>query len=383
VENLCHSLYGAALARAGLDRLSPLATATCVVAANAPDVDVVTLLGNGLWYLEHHRGVTHSFVGLAVEAPIVAGGFVLFDRLVRRRRDPTAPPARFLGLLVVALVGLASHLFLDWTNSYGVRPLLPFDRSWFYGDIVFVVDPWLWLALGGALFLGTSRRRWPTIAWSALFALLALVVAATAVAGSRFGTSIAPAILWGSGLAAIAALKWRWRTPSAQIAAIAAICAVAVYWCALALLHHLALEPVKRRAAEIGGVEAIAATPTPMRPDRWQSFLQTASSVETAIVTIDDLDERYERPRVKARGLEDPAVAAALATCPGRIALGFNRFLFASVTREANGGATVRLGDARFGDHPAAAGNSTTKVQLDRSLAPLPDDRTCPVPYGR
>ena len=40
VDNVCHSLLGAALGRAGLARRTPLGMTTLVVANNLPDVDV-------------------------------------------------------------------------------------------------------------------------------------------------------------------------------------------------------------------------------------------------------------------------------------------------------------------------------------------------------
>ena len=41
-----------------------------------------------------------------------------------------------------------SHVFLDFLNNYGIRLLTPFDWRWFYGDTLFIMDPWLWLTLG-------------------------------------------------------------------------------------------------------------------------------------------------------------------------------------------------------------------------------------------
>jgi inner membrane protein len=46
---------------------------------------------------------------------------------------------------------------LDWLNTYGVRLLAPFDWRWFYGDAVFIVDPWIWVVLGTGVWLGGRR----------------------------------------------------------------------------------------------------------------------------------------------------------------------------------------------------------------------------------
>ena len=43
MDNLCHTLVGAALAQSGLKRRSPLGTVTLLIGANLPDVDVISL----------------------------------------------------------------------------------------------------------------------------------------------------------------------------------------------------------------------------------------------------------------------------------------------------------------------------------------------------
>lgn len=66
MDNLTHSLVGLVAAKAGLEKLSPGATALCVLAANLPDADIVTLIGGRWTYLHHHRGITHSILGAIV-----------------------------------------------------------------------------------------------------------------------------------------------------------------------------------------------------------------------------------------------------------------------------------------------------------------------------
>ncbi|HXU09913.1 MAG TPA: metal-dependent hydrolase, partial [Blastocatellia bacterium] len=66
MDNLTHTLLGLSIAKAGLERATPLATTTLVISSNLPDVDVLgRLRGGTLGYLEYHRGFTHGFVGLA------------------------------------------------------------------------------------------------------------------------------------------------------------------------------------------------------------------------------------------------------------------------------------------------------------------------------
>ena len=128
MDNLTHSFVGWALGRAGLDRFGTWATPTLIVAANLPDAEIPLLFGDRAMFLTYHRGITHSFCGFVVE-----GLALLVCGLMRWRKKP--PPA-FLTVFLVALVGLLSHLMLDFLNSYGVRPFLPFDATWFYGDLI-------------------------------------------------------------------------------------------------------------------------------------------------------------------------------------------------------------------------------------------------------
>src|SRR6266542_2236083 len=75
MDNLTHSLIGLAVAKAGLERLSPGATTLCVLAANSPDADIVALVFGGRWaFLHHHRGISHSIAGafaIALTVPLV------------------------------------------------------------------------------------------------------------------------------------------------------------------------------------------------------------------------------------------------------------------------------------------------------------------------
>src|SRR5205823_11340128 len=148
MDNLAHSLVGLTSAKAGLEKLSPYATTICVISANAADADFLSLLFGDRWtLLREHRGVTHSIVGtitIGILVPVLA---YAIDRIVASIRK-SALRIRFRGLLLASLVAAATHPLMDWTNNYGVRPLLPWSGRWFYGDLVFIVDPYIWLVLG-------------------------------------------------------------------------------------------------------------------------------------------------------------------------------------------------------------------------------------------
>ena len=69
------------------------------------------------------------------------------------------PPLSLRWLLALSFIGIYSHVFLDYLNNYGVRLLAPIDWRWFYGDAVFIIDLWLWVALGAGVWLARRRQR--------------------------------------------------------------------------------------------------------------------------------------------------------------------------------------------------------------------------------
>lgn len=161
MDNLCHSLVGAALAETGLRRRSRYAAAALVVGANFPDLDIVfafTERGLGL-----RRGVTHGVLALVV-LPFLLTGVILLWHRWRDRRRPGArtgggPDVRPEQLLLLSALAILTHPTLDWMNVYGMRWLMPFDGTWYYGDSLFILDPWLWLLLGAAWLVGRRLRR--------------------------------------------------------------------------------------------------------------------------------------------------------------------------------------------------------------------------------
>jgi inner membrane protein len=158
MDNLCHTLVGAALGEAGLKRRTPLGMGTLLVGANLPDVDAYAYaFSDSPTALAFRRGWTHGILAMAVLPVVLAGAMTAFDRTVRRRRRTEHPPARFGALLLLAFLSVLSHPILDFLNTYGVRFLYPFSKHWFYGDALFIVDPWVWIAL--ALGIGLSRAR--------------------------------------------------------------------------------------------------------------------------------------------------------------------------------------------------------------------------------
>jgi inner membrane protein len=155
MDNVCHTLVGAAMGEAGLKRYTRFGMPALMIAANLPDVDALAVVSD-IPLVALRRGWTHGVLAQAVLPVLFTGLVLLVDRWWRPQRG--APPARAVPLLVLSYAGVLSHVFLDWLNSYGIRLLMPFSPRWFYGDALFIVDPWLWLSLGTGVFLSRRRR---------------------------------------------------------------------------------------------------------------------------------------------------------------------------------------------------------------------------------
>lgn len=159
MDNLCHTLVGLALAQAGLKRKTPLATATMVLGANLPDVDVLAYAWSPVAALGFRRGWTHGVLALAVWPFVLAGVMLAWDRWARRRGRSGLRPAAGGRLMLVSAIAILTHPFLDWLNVYGMRWLMPFSGRWFYGDTLFIVEPLVWVALGAGVVVGRWRGR--------------------------------------------------------------------------------------------------------------------------------------------------------------------------------------------------------------------------------
>ena len=164
MDNLCHTLTGAAFGEAGLKRYTRFATPLLMVASNLPDVDVL-VYATGAPSVQFRRGWTHGVLAQALLPLLLTAALLALDRY--RPRPSANPPARPGALLALSYLGVIIHVSMDWLNTYGVRLLMPFSGTWFYGDSVYIIDPWLWLLLGGGVLLARRER----IPYAARFAL--------------------------------------------------------------------------------------------------------------------------------------------------------------------------------------------------------------------
>lgn len=161
MDNLTHSLTGWALGQAGLKQRTRKGLAALILGANMPDLDV--FFGHSCWVpLATHRGFTHGLVGGIIWMPVILAGLLwLLDRWQMRRGAAfkSGLPMHFGWLVVLSYIGALSHPFLDMQTSYAVQLLSPFSENWFHTESLFIIDLWLWLTLGFAIWLSRKREQ--------------------------------------------------------------------------------------------------------------------------------------------------------------------------------------------------------------------------------
>src|SRR5690349_21979895 len=132
--NTTHTFVGLAIARTGAAKWAPHAAVTAVIASNFPDIDSIAGFWGTASYLDHHRGITHSLIGVPILSLLLSLVMYFFS-------------GNFVRTYAVALIAMVTHPALDYLNPYGVRPFLPMNGTWYYGDTLFIFDPYLDAAL--------------------------------------------------------------------------------------------------------------------------------------------------------------------------------------------------------------------------------------------
>jgi len=169
MDNLTHSLVGAMLGQAGLKTKTGLAMPALIIGANLPDVDTACFFWlEGLEHLAFRRGITHGPPALVLLPLVLAGLLWAFDRWQTKRG--TKPEARlpvgFGWLFALAFIGCLTHPAMDWLNVYGIRLLEPFSSQWFYGDTLFIIDPWLWAMLIASIWVSRRQEKAGVVSWA-------------------------------------------------------------------------------------------------------------------------------------------------------------------------------------------------------------------------
>lgn len=345
MENLTHTLFGLTAAKAGLERATPLATTTLLIASNMPDIDSLMRFRGTFADLESHRGFTHSFVGLLILAALLTLILVFLDKKFRLRHDIFRRPIRPLRIFALAYAGGLCHIFMDFTNNYGVRPLMPFSDRWFYGDIVFVIDPWIWLILGGAAMWLTANGGARILLWCLIGTLMALLVAfALQQPSDRFPVTIplAVRIVWFAGLALVifGALRG-WGHKGEKVARYALLC-LALYWGAMWFAKQTAIDQT-RAALPAENLTSLSVWPTPANPLLWQAVVSNSETIYASYVNLSGSTTSWkELPALEGKFIE------ALKHSPRtRTFMNFARYTISNV-EETSDGYMLTLRDVRF-----------------------------------
>ena len=310
MDNLTHTLTGLALSRAGLNRWHPQAAILLMLSANVPDIDIVAASRGGLSYFEAHRGITHS----VVLAPVMALLCVLVVGAFRRSLHG------WKAAWGLCLIGVASHLMLDWTNAYGIRFLAPFSDRWFRLDINSLIDLWIWAAL-----LAACLGPW-----------LARLVSSEMGAPSGSGRALA----------------------------LLALSFVIVYDFGRFLAHQRAVEMLSARVYQGGPPLRVAAFPvSATNPLVWSGWIERPDFVMRFDMNLrDDFDPTRGVTIYKAQ--PGPAIDAAREAQPVEAFLKFAQFPLWRVmpVAEPEGARRVEVRDWRFPFTASATVDSLNRV---------------------
>lgn len=328
MEPITHFLTGACLSRAGFNRKTALATAAMTLAAEAPDLDVFGSFKGPVYGFAHHRGFTHSFVGLLLTSAAVVGLLYLIWRL-RGRKTRSGLPPRWGLLFAFSYIAGLSHILLDFTNNYGVRPFWPFYEKWFSWDIVFIIEPIMLLLLVGALVL-------PGI---------------SALLDKEFGV--------------------RRKTPRGRFAATVALVGIVALWAVRDYEHRRAVNSLASLNYQGADPVRVSAYPYWWSPFRWLGVVETDNffatmEVDSAGPEVDPAGEMqiYYKPE------ETPVTEAAKKSYLGRVYLDWAKYPITE-TEKVSGppyGYVVRFRDLRYAYPERGRTTLSSSVQLDDQL---------------
>jgi inner membrane protein len=279
------------------------------IAAEFPDVDVAWKFAGKVANLEHHRGFTHTFLGAPImSAIVVAVVWAIYRWRLRRGLKPSVP-VRWPMLYCLALIASLSHILLDFTNNYGVRPLMPFNYRWYSWDIVFIFEPLLFAFL--------------------VFGLI----------GPLFTRLIA---------GEIGEERRRGRLPG-RAAAITALILTGALWWFRDAQHRRAIVAMQAQIYKDEEPFRVAAYPYWVDPFTWHGVVETRNNLNTLPVNslfraVDPQELGDYRPKPE----ETPLSLAAKNSRLGRVYLDWARFPYVEPQPQNDGSVWFRFRDLRF-----------------------------------
>jgi inner membrane protein len=253
-----------------------------------------------------------------VAAPVIALITMGVVWLIHRwRKKPTAVPPRWGLLWFFSLLAVLSHLLLDYTNSYGLRPFFPFNPHWYARSIVFIFDPVIFLALLASFILP----------W--IFGLADREIGARRVKFRGRGWSVAMLIV------------------------------IVLWWSLRNAEHAHAIELVRNGGYVSEPITRIEAEPSMVNPFAWRVIAETKDYYD--IIEVHTLHDDVESDSISTlyKPQATPAVAAAKQSYLGRVYLDWSQLPLTTDIGNApapgelppaQGWHTVEFQDLRFDD---------------------------------
>ncbi len=329
MEPVTHMLTGACLGRSGMNRTTALATVTMVMAAEIPDIDVLWYLRGPISGFAHHRGFTHTLAASPLMAALaVLAAYVIYR--VQEARGRGGDPPRWGLLYLYAWLAVLSHILLDYSNNYGIRPFAPWNPKWFSWDIAFIVEPVLLIVL----ILGLITPP-----------LLALVQ--EEIAGRNR------------------------RGPRGRGGAIFALVAMLLLFWLRDFEHRKAVTALRGRMYNEQEPLRVSAYPFAMNPFKWKGVVETSTSFQ--VMDVNSLTPEVD-PQGRAQTLykpeETPASLSAKKSPLGRVYLDWAAYpwLETQALPMPEGGYSVKFRDLRFAYLDTRMGTLGASVSLDKNL---------------
>jgi inner membrane protein len=300
MEPVTHALTSIALGRAGLNKVTKMATPMLLVSGLVADVDWVTRLGSASTFLHGHRTATHSLAGTVAIVAVVAIGFWLAGR-----KYPKIAVGMLTALLICA-VGAGVHLLLDLLNGYGVKLLWPFSAKWFAWDLADSVD-------AGILFFLLAGLLLPE-----LFRLVLEEIGSKPKKSGR------------------------------QRGAIVSLILVGLFVAGRAFAHQRAIALLDSREYRSQVPIEVAAFPRPSNPLVWSGVVETDNALVNVEVPLGPVSVfNPELADVHFKPEQSLALKNAVSSATAVHFLSYARFPLAHVEPEGDG-FQVRLRDMRF-----------------------------------
>jgi len=251
-------------------------------------------------------------------------------RAARLRRRGLPTDARWGLLYALAVLACVSHILLDFTNNYGVRPFEPFSYKWYAWDTVYIYEPLLYVALLGGLI------------FPSLFGLINEEI------GSRA------------------------KKPRGQVGAIMALLGVLAVWGVRDYEHRKAISAMESRVYQGADPLRVSAFAYPLNLFRWYGVAETESFYAQMEVVGGEVDP-HDQMFIRFKPEENPATEAAKKSYLGQAYLDWARFpLLESESREEPAKRyIVRFLDLRFRYPDSSRAVLSPRIEFDGSLHPV------------